>query len=121
MANRAACCSLFVIVFTTRYSLLAIRYSLLLQHEVERQDLVVGHRRMLDAARRGLPVAAHRVEAIADRSDRHPMARARHRRQYQPTIERRVEGFDCPKRREQALILAFATGDDDVAVIDAGA
>src|SRR5437762_3088457 len=67
-----------------------------LEHEVEREAIIEGDGRMLDAACRRLGVAAHRIEAVADHSGGETMARMRHRGQHLPAVERGIVGFDRP-------------------------
>src|SRR5437879_5614324 len=92
-----------------------------LEHEVERETIVEGDGRMLDAARRRLGVAAHRIEPVADHSGGESVARMRHRGQHLPAIERGVVGFDRAVGGEQLAVLVFAAGDNDVIVVDAPA
>src|SRR5262245_9250745 len=91
-------------------STLWIPASASLQNEVDLQNLVKGDGPVVDAAAGRLAVAAHRIEANADRADREPMARMRHGRQHLPAVERRVIGLHGIERGEEALVLAFAAG-----------
>ena len=92
-----------------------------LEDEIDLQDLVEGHGGMLDAVGGRLAIAAHGVEAIADGADRKSMARVRHRRQHLPAIEDGVIGFRRLECGEEALVLAFAAGHQDLVGLDAGA
>src|SRR5262245_29375960 len=89
----------------------------LFDHEIELQRLVRIDRGVLDAATRGLAVAAHRVETVAEDAGSESMALTRHRGQHQPAVQARVEGLDRLERREETLVLTFAAGGDDILVL----
>src|SRR5215468_5402807 len=88
-----------------------------LENEIERQTFVDVDGGMLEPIAGGLRIAAHRKEAIADDAGGEPMALAHHRRQHKPAVEAGVERLDRLEGGEEALVLAFAAGGDDVLVL----
>src|SRR5262245_43689364 len=86
----------------------------LFDHEIELQRLVRIDRGVLDTVTCGLGVAAHRIEAVAEDAGSESVALTRHRGQHQPAVDGRIVGLDRLERREEALVLAFAAGGDDV-------
>src|SRR6476661_8343549 len=90
----------------------------LLQDQVDLQDLVEADGGVVNAVAGRLAVPAYRIEAIADRTDRKPVARMRHGRQHLPAVEHWVVGFHRLEGGEEALVLAFAAGNQDLVVVD---
>ena len=74
----------------------------------------------LHAGLRRLDVAADHVQALADDGARQSVARHRHRRQYRPSVARRIVRFQRAERVHHLAVLALATRDIDAPAVDAG-
>src|SRR5262249_57670114 len=74
-----------------------------LQNQVELQDLVKGDGGVVDPVAGRLAVAAHRIETIADRADREPVARMRRGRQHLPAVGAGGIGFPRPEGRGETF------------------
>ena len=72
------------------------------------------------AALRRLHISAHHMQAFAHDAPGQSVTRYRHRRQYAPSIARRIVGFECTKRIHPLTVLTFAARDVDASIVDAG-